>query len=207
VRGASGTRLPYFSTFESFSCVNCQFSLSGGAHADCWEVIPSSDKRTFLQAVIHRVTVHETEIEILIRRKQLHNTLLGISPASNGSRASQALLRLMVKASVMRSGGEVRLITLPSSETTRACPALVKAVVRARDWYERLVSGELTGRTTIARSEKLDERYVSRILECAYLAPDIIERILDGQHPPGLSLIGLLRHMPLDWQEQRFGFK
>jgi hypothetical protein len=108
----------------------------------------------------------------------------------------------------MRSGGEVRLIAQPSSESTRACPALIKAIVRARDWYERLVSGELTG-TTIARLEKLDERYVSRILECAYLAPDIMENIVNGQHQPALSLAGFLYRIPLDWQEQRlrFGFQ
>jgi hypothetical protein len=54
----------------------------------------------------------------------------------------------------------------------------------------------------------LDERYVSQILECAFLAPDIVAAILDGRQPEGLIWKKLTRHVPMNWVEQRkrFGF-
>jgi len=54
----------------------------------------------------------------------------------------------------------------------------------------------------------VDERYVSRILSCAFLAPDIVEAILEGRQPPQLTVEKLRFGAPLLWAEQReqFGF-
>ena len=35
------------------------------------------------------------------------------------------------------------------------------------------------------------------------LAPDIIEAIVDGREPSGLSLERLVKRMPVVWEEQR----
>ena len=47
-----------------------------------------------------------------------------------------------------------------------------------------------------------------RILKLTTLAPDIIEAILNGEEPAGLSLAQLIRAFPMDWEQQRalFGF-
>lgn len=60
----------------------------------------------------------------------------------------------------------------------------------------------------IARHEGLAARYVSRLLRCAFLAPDIIESLLAGSAPPEMTLAKVLQDVPLDWaeQRQRFGF-
>jgi hypothetical protein len=60
----------------------------------------------------------------------------------------------------------------------------------------------------IARYEGLAARYVSRLLRCAFLAPDIIESLLVGSAPPEMTLAKVLEGVPLDWaeQRQRFGF-
>ncbi|MCH8998147.1 MAG: hypothetical protein IID48_07745 [Proteobacteria bacterium] len=54
----------------------------------------------------------------------------------------------------------------------------------------------------------MTERYVSRILRLAFLAPDIVEAILDGYQPIDLELERLLKGIPVSWDEQRrvFGF-
>ena len=47
-------------------------------------------------------------------------------------------------------------------------------------------------------------RVFVRVLGCAFLAPDIVEAILDGHLPAGLTLKKLThRRLPLDWAEQR----
>jgi ParB-like chromosome segregation protein Spo0J len=48
----------------------------------------------------------------------------------------------------------------------------------------------------------LDNSYVARLLRLTLLAPDIVEAILDGIEPDGLSLEKLYR-APLMWEEQR----
>ena len=46
---------------------------------------------------------------------------------------------------------------------------------------------------------------ISRVLPLAFLAPDIVEAILDGRQPPELTAARLkrMRNLPLDWQQQR----
>ena len=50
---------------------------------------------------------------------------------------------------------------------------------------------------------KFAERYVGRVLEGAFLAPDIVEAILQGRQPPGLTFEKLCQPLPLSWVEQR----
>jgi site-specific DNA recombinase len=47
--------------------------------------------------------------------------------------------------------------------------------------------------------------YVTRVFRLAFLAPDIIEAILQGKQPPELSVRKLMddTRLPLNWNEQR----
>lgn len=49
----------------------------------------------------------------------------------------------------------------------------------------------------------VDRSYVRRILRLASLAPDIVEAILRGTEPSGLSLERLAKALPVLWEEQR----
>ena len=53
----------------------------------------------------------------------------------------------------------------------------------------------------IAEAERINRSYVSRVLRLTLLAPDIIERIVDGRNLPGLS--ELLTPFPIEWEQQR----
>jgi hypothetical protein len=52
------------------------------------------------------------------------------------------------------------------------------------------------------------ERYIGKVFGCAFLAPDIVEAILEGRQPRDLSFKKLCNDIPLSWTEQRkqFGF-
>ena len=47
-----------------------------------------------------------------------------------------------------------------------------------------------------------------RILRLSFLAPDIVEAILEGSQPKGLDLATLMGEFPAEWDRQRemFGF-
>jgi hypothetical protein len=57
----------------------------------------------------------------------------------------------------------------------------------------------------ITKAEGVTDRYVRRIIELAFLAPDITQMILEGRQPADMSTEWLVRgaDLPLDWREQR----
>jgi hypothetical protein len=54
----------------------------------------------------------------------------------------------------------------------------------------------------MAAAMGMDASYVARILRLSLLAPDIVESIMRGDEPSGLSLARLL-DIPPYWTEQR----
>ena len=86
--------------------------------------------------------------------------------------------------------------------------ALVQALGRAFSWLDAIESGAVSSVADLAKALDMDNSYVVRILKLTTLAPDIIEAILNGEEPSGLSLARLIRTFPLDWERQRvlFGF-
>ena len=66
-------------------------------------------------------------------------------------------------------------------------PSLLKALARAREWYGWILAGEADGPTSIARRTGLNERYVGKVLQCAFLAPDIVEAMIGGRQPQDLT--------------------
>jgi hypothetical protein len=51
----------------------------------------------------------------------------------------------------------------------------------------------------VAAAEKINPSYVSRVLRLTLLSPDIVEAILDGRQPEGVSLPALMRPFSLEW--------
>ena len=87
-------------------------------------------------------------------------------------------------------------------------PPVVAALAKAMAWQKMMESGEVKSFEELGKREGVDRTYVRRILRLATLAPDIVEAIIDGTEPSGLSLRALSKNIPLMWDEQRklFGF-
>ena len=110
----------------------------------------------------------------------------------------------------MKKRGGRKEIILPDGVAPAGSPAhrsatqspLVIALARAHRWKVLLESGRFRSIEELAHAVKLDGSYVGRILRLTLLAPDIIQAILDGREPSGLSL-ERLKGFPLEWEEQR----
>ena len=169
--------------------------------------------KDFVRRVVQRVVVHADRIEVEVGKQKLRATLTADPHTSSARSATQHLeqgstdvIRLDIEARVKRCGGEMRLVfppDHPGQAPSRPASSLLKAVARGRQWYEWIVAGEVSGRRSIAQRLGLNERYVGRVLECAFLAPDIVEAILDGRQPPDLTFKKLTHGLPLSWIEQR----
>ncbi len=166
------------------------------------------ETRPFIRQVISRIVVHAENVDILLDKQALRSTLLGGGSSPTPAKADRrnTPLALRIRARLQRCGGEVRLV-LPANTAgeipTHPLPSLIKAVARAHEWYKRILSGQLTGSRSIAETTGRDERYVSRILQCAFLAPDIVESILDGRQLAKMTLADFRTHLPIEWAVQR----
>ncbi len=79
---------------------------------------------------------------------------------------------------------------------------LIKAVARAFRWRRMLETGRFSTINELAAAEKLSSSYLSRVLRLTLLAPDIVEAILDGRQPEGMTLPALMEPFPVSWDEQ-----
>ena len=81
---------------------------------------------------------------------------------------------------------------------------MLTLLVKANDWFSRLARGECRSMTDIAQEEGATIPYISRVIQLAFLSPEIQQRIMSGQYPPELNGKQLLKKipLPLDWAEQ-----
>ena len=87
--------------------------------------------------------------------------------------------------------------------------AILAGTLRKSIPMDMLINGEAQNVTDLSKQLGLKTGYVSRILSLNSLAPDIVEAILAGIEPDGLSIAKLTEQpIPEDWNEQRqlYGF-
>ncbi|MEO1569171.1 MAG: hypothetical protein AAFR94_08105 [Pseudomonadota bacterium] len=103
----------------------------------------------------------------------------------------------------VKRGGR-REIQLPqnAAPARRIDNTLVKALARAFRWKRMLQSGQFTTIAELAEREGIAAPYLARTLRLSQLAPDIVEAILDGRQPRGLTLEVLRGDVPEDWSQQ-----
>ena len=92
----------------------------------------------------------------------------------------------------------------PSPLWVRCDRALIKALVRAHHWRDKLDAGQADSTFELADQEGCHVRYVRNVLKLAFLAPDITGAILEGRQPAHLTLADLVRaELPASWSAQR----
>jgi hypothetical protein len=114
-------------------------------------------------------------------------------------------VNVFVPLTLRRRGGR-KVIVAPAGCTDWAPPpkidrALLKALARARRWQRLLEEGRFDTLAELADAERISPSYVCRVLRLTLLAPDIVERILDGRPTAGLAQF--LKPFPMEWEKQR----
>lgn len=146
-----------------------------------------------------RVHIGDQAIRIDVDRAALRSAL-GIASAdlSDGHHVIDMPMQLR------RRGVELKFVLGYGSDPRPPAPGpiLLSVIARAHDWSERLLAGQSLHQ--IAAAAQVTPRYVRRLLDLAFLAPDITETILDGRQPADLTAERLTRTpLPLAWSEQR----
>jgi hypothetical protein len=113
-----------------------------------------------------------------------------------------------VPVSFLHRSGRKQILSPPGAAPWLPAPrvdgALFKAVVRAHRWRAMLENGEYGSSAELAKTEKINDSYLSRVLRLTLIAPDLTEAILNGHQPSTLQLDDLLKPLPAAWDRQRF---
>jgi len=154
-----------------------------------------------IQRLVSRITVGPARIAVVVRLAALRG------PAAHSAAVDDGTTVLDVQFTRARHGRAIRLI-LPATKapvTREPDATLVALLAKAQDWFGRLASGRRESIQAIAREEHISTSYVTRVIYCAFLAPQLVERIAAGDAPSALTATRLLRTVPLpmDWGEQR----
>lgn len=121
--------------------------------------------------------------------------------------------RIHVPLNIKKRSGRKQIVVLDTPETkapevepkpgTAYHDAMVVAIARAFRWKKLLDDGKSTSIKQMADELGMAVPYMSRLIRLTLLAPDIIEAIVDGREPDGMSIERLRRPMPLLWREQK----
>ena len=147
-----------------------------------------------LGLLIDRVELRNDGIRLSIKLP------IGCSEKLVGRGPAHLPLTRLIPLQMRRRGVEMKFIIDGNSKMSpKMEPALVKLVARAHRWFADLVSGRASSMVEIGK------RHVSQIIRLAFLAPDIVEQIVNGCQPPELTAETLLQkstRLPLDWETQ-----
>jgi site-specific DNA recombinase len=175
--------------------------------------------RTTLLAVCPRVQVHADRVNIDLDRPALLRWLNATDDCRHeprdvrdeenepkgGAQSPATKLVLSIPARLQRTGKGMRIIVADGSEPANIDPGLVRILVRAHAIADQLLGDRSLSPNDIAAKEGIGPSYATRLYRLTFLAPDIIDAMLDGRQPPELTVRKLLddTRLPLGWAEQR----
>ncbi len=153
------------------------------------------------RSLVRQIVVRTQAVDLVLDRNAMREFVGGTKEGDE-----PRMVTLSIPVRFHRTGHDIRLVINNDNAPNEAGQpdrALIRLIARGRRWYEQLTTGEMRSLRDIARAEGLDERYVARILYSSLLAPDMIERAVQGRQPVRFSVKALKRLPSLDWAEQR----
>jgi len=159
---------------------------------------PTPARARLIHELLERVVVGDDALAITLRRAALSKTYTG---------DHNDPIHLTVPVQFRRRGVEMKVVIADDTDKpARPDPALIKSVVRAHLWFDDVATGRAISLQAVADREGITEGYVRRLIPLAFLAPHIVEAILEGEQPVDLTaarLTGGDINLPLNWIEQR----
>ncbi|GAB4389977.1 hypothetical protein [Albidovulum sp.] len=114
-------------------------------------------------------------------------------------------IRVHVPLTLRKRGGRPRILPpkdVEAATPTGQDPRLLRAIGRAWRWRKMLEAGEVTTLADLAADEGLSDRYLSRLLRLAWLAPEVLERLVVHREPCTTTIYQLCLIASLPWEEQ-----
>ena len=157
-----------------------------------------------LRALIDKVGVAPQAVRIHLNRVALLDRIgAGVSATEDHDRT----IEIDVPTALRRKGREQRLVLTSASSDKTADPMLMTAISRSRRWFELIADRKVETIAELADREGVARAWISNQLPLAFLAPDIVRAIMQGDQPSTLTLDRLIAIAARsDWFEQRAAF-
>ena len=114
-------------------------------------------------------------------------------------------IQVFVPLKIRKKNGRPKIMPpanyLPSEDQAQD-PHILRAIGRAWAWRRRMEAGEFGTFRDLAIAVGLAERHVSRQLRLAYLAPEVLKRLVYGREGPAVTVLDLSDCAALPWAEQ-----
>lgn len=116
-------------------------------------------------------------------------------------------MRVIVPLSIRKRNGRPKILPpenagITENEAQVQDPHILRALGRAWAWRRMLESGKAATIDDIAAAANVTNRFVSRTMRLAYLAPEVLERLVLWRVPPSVSVNELIEATYLPWAEQ-----
>ena len=99
-----------------------------------------------------------------------------------------------------KRGVETKLVF--ANELGHRDEVLIRNIAKAHQWYQEIKAGKTL--SEIAKANGTSNHRIQQMIELAFLAPNIVKDILDGQQPTGFTSNWFAKHsLPIKWQDQR----
>jgi site-specific DNA recombinase len=159
-----------------------------------------AEQTSAIAALVDRVELKSDGIRVSIKLP------LAGAEKSRAQLSDQVAIARWFPMRLKRRGVELRLIVGDHNRSAAIVDlSLLKSVARAHRWFDELSTCKARSLAAIAAREGLAVRYVGRLIRLAFLAPDIVESIVEGRQPTTLTSEALTRRieLPLSWRSQR----
>jgi hypothetical protein len=184
-----------------------------------WNGLADERRQEIVRQVIERITITKDQLTVRLS----HAGITGVLDEVEGKDAPQTDQREMgYRPSVVQGDGYLEIIIparfevygrtqlaldadgrpIRAFKKSNYNPVLVNALVKSYRWNRQLESGQVTI-TDLAKQERRDRTYVSRVVNLMYLAPEIISSILTGTQPATMHLQDLTANLPVEWHRQK----
>ena len=114
-------------------------------------------------------------------------------------------IQVFVPLKLRKKNGRPKILPpadyLPSEDNTQD-PHILRAIGRAWAWRRRMEAGEFGTVRDLAIAVNLAERHVSRQLRLAYLAPEVLKRLVYKRDVTAVTAMQLTECSLLSWKEQ-----
>ena len=155
-----------------------------------------------LPALLRRVTVSGGTIRIELSNRALLDGTTGSGMIDTIEPGEPATIE--VPFQLRRRGVEIRLV-LRAEGAEAPDDKLAALVARSHRWLDQLTSGAIASIRGIAQAEGIDGGDVSRFLPLAFLAPGIVEALMNGRQGVELTAQKMRQILPIpcSWRGQR----
>jgi site-specific DNA recombinase len=163
------------------------------------------DQRIRLNEFVNRFELHPDRLIIMIDRTKLSAMLADDHVEGSWSKAN-AIATIEIPHQMKRRGVEAKIVIGDSKfRTPHQDQGLISLIANAHRWLEELSCGTSRSINELAADENMDRNEISRFLPFAFLAPDIVNAILNGTQPVDLTIKRLrqIPTLPFAWKDQR----